>query len=159
MSKTAAKPTTTPPPTPDESEVAREAFVRLMADAETCTGDEAARGHLHVQIEGSDDLIGLPNALRGMLQVALQHLAAGRGVQLLPLERDLTTHQAASVLGVSRPHLVKLLEAGDIPFYRTGTHRKVRLDDVLAYRDRLHAGRETSLDELHDLSRELGLYE
>ena len=69
----------------------------------------------------------------------------------------LSTQQAADLLGVSRPHVVKLLDSGEIPHTKTGKHRRVLLTDVLTYRDRLAARRSDALDELSKLSRDLPL--
>lgn len=97
--------------------------------------------------------------LKGKLFALLDLLERGEPVAILPLEAELTTQQAADLLGVSRPHLVKLLEAGELPFRRVGRHRRVRVQDVLAFRERLREMRHRALDELTREAEELGLYE
>lgn len=149
--------TTTPPPKRVDQQAAREAVARLVADADAL--GNGGDGHLHVTVKGTDDLIDLPPMMRDIIQTVLQHLAAGRGVQIVPLETDLTTNQAASILGVSRPYLIKLLEAGDIPHTKVNRHRRVKLDDLLGYRQSQQVARGRSLDEMHAISDELGLYE
>ena len=74
-----------------------------------------------------------------LLLQALELTAQGHGVRLLAQQADRSTGEAADALGVSRPHLVLLLERGEIPFHRVGSHRRVRYGDVLAYRVRLDA--------------------
>ncbi|WP_312240597.1 helix-turn-helix domain-containing protein [Pantoea sp.] len=69
----------------------------------------------------------------------------------------MTTQEAADMLNVSRPTLIRLLDNGELPFHRTGNRRKIRFTDVLAYRDRLHADRLKVLDELSELDQKLGL--
>jgi excisionase family DNA binding protein len=78
-----------------------------------------------------------------------------------PVDQSLTTQEAANFLGISRPTLVKLLESGEIPFERPGAgrHRRVRLQDVVAYQERKRVQRRTALDELTREAADAGLYD
>lgn len=89
----------------------------------------------------------------------LDHLARGDAVTVAPVHAELTTQQAADLLNVSRPHLIKLLQQDRLPFHMVGNRRKIRLTDVLAYRDRDRAARLAILDELAREAEELGLYD
>jgi excisionase family DNA binding protein len=95
-------------------------------------------------------------ALRLLLEV-LTEIGQGNAVSITPIHAELTTQQAAEVLNVSRPFIVQLLEDGKIPFHRTGSHRRVRYQDVIAYKKRLDAKRRRALVELSAQAQELGM--
>ena len=78
----------------------------------------------------------------------LEALAAGQGVTLIPESAELTTVQAADVLNVSRPFLIKLLDQKVIPHRKVGRHRRIRMEDVMAYKDAIDREREQVLDQL-----------
>ena len=99
--------------------------------------------------------IELPSSAVEALKHVVDALARGKSVTLVPHDKDLTTQEAADMLHVSRPHLIKLLDRREVPFHRVGTHRRIRLEDVLAYRDRRDDARKAALDELARLSEEL----
>ena len=80
------------------------------------------------------------------------------GVNVMPDSAELTTQQAAEFLNVSRPYLIKLLESGQIPFRRVGTHRRIRFRDLRLYKSQDDLKRRQAADELTQLSQELGLY-
>ncbi len=99
-------------------------------------------------------------AFRVLRQVA-QAMRVGKAITVAPIDQLLTTQEAAAFLGISRPTVIKLLEAGEIDFERPGAgrHRRVRLDDVLDYQQRKRAERRSDLDELTREAAEAGLYE
>jgi len=101
-----------------------------------------------------DDMT-LPASLRALVLDLLRLIAKNEPVTIVPSDAEISTQQAAEILGVSRPHLVKLLEEGAIPFRKVGRHRRVRLDDVLAYQKKT---RKEALDKLQELTQEMGLY-
>jgi len=92
--------------------------------------------------------IELPDAAFEALKVIVNALARGQTITVIPHNKELTTQAAADLLHVSRPHLIKLLDAGQLPSHRVGTHRRIRIDDVLAYQGRRDQTRKTALDEL-----------
>jgi excisionase family DNA binding protein len=83
----------------------------------------------------------------------LAELANGNAVKVVPMHAELTTQEAADLLSVSRPHLVKLLEDGALPFHRTGKHRDVRLTDLMRFKE----AREHAMAELARQSQEPGM--
>lgn len=99
-----------------------------------------------------------PGLAEVLVQVA-RALAAGQGVTVVPQQRLLTTQEAADLLNVSRPTLIKRLEAGDLPFELRGRHRRIRLDDLLLYQDSLRFRRAEALKRMQQQSQEDGLYD
>lgn len=90
----------------------------------------------------------LPAGAVALLMDILEAMAAGRGVTLMPENAELTTVQAAEVLNVSRPFLIKLLDEGAIPHRKVGKHRRIRMEDVMAYKAAIDREREVVLDQL-----------
>lgn len=105
------------------------------------------------------DEVEVPGHLYRVLLDAAEVLASGRGISIVPHDELLTTQQAADFLGMSRPTLVKLLEADEIPFSRVGRHRRVRFDDVLAFHERSRAERRARLRRLARDEQRDGLLE
>ena len=84
-------------------------------------------------------------------------MADGNAVTLVPIQAELTTQQAADFLNVSRPYLIRLLEDEQIPFHKTGTHRRIFFRDLLSYKTHIKEKRLQALQELTGLSQELGM--
>jgi excisionase family DNA binding protein len=101
----------------------------------------------------------LPESLYQVLRQVTPLLAQGKGVTLIPQEHYLTTQEAANLLNISRPYLYKLLDQGEIPFTQIGSHRRVKAEDVLSYRQKRDGDRQTALTELITTSQELGFYQ
>jgi excisionase family DNA binding protein len=92
------------------------------------------------------DRVELPAEVYRVLRQVVEALRQGLAVTVAPLTLTLTTQQAADLLGVSRPTVIKLLEEGAIPFERTGTHRRIMLRDLLAYREQRRAQQYAALE-------------
>lgn len=95
-----------------------------------------------------DEPIELPAGAVTLLMDILGAMASGQGVTLIPENAELTTSQAAEILNVSRPYLIKLLESGKIPFRKVGKHRRIRMEDVMNYKQAIDQEREAVLDQL-----------
>ncbi|MFD0898849.1 helix-turn-helix domain-containing protein [Actinomadura sediminis] len=106
---------------------------------------------------GGGEALVLPREAVSLLAYVLTQAAAGRGVSVMPSHAELTTQQAADLLNVSRPYLIGLLEAGTIPFKRVGRHRRVRYDDLIAYKRESEAQSRAAADELAALGQELDI--
>ncbi len=117
---------------------------------------EGASGAPRLVSESGQE-VQLPPAVYRALEEAAEAVAGGSSVTVLPTQHELTSTQAADVLNVSRPHLVGLLNAGEIPFHKVGSHRRVRLDDLLTYRRRRDSGRREALRRLTRDAQDAGM--
>lgn len=103
--------------------------------------------------------LDLPAEIFEVLREVVFAMSQGLAITVAPQHTVLTTSEAAHVLGVSRPTLVRLLEAGEIPYEQPNRHRRVRLADLLAYQDRSRRARAAGLDEMVRGGEDSGLYE
>jgi excisionase family DNA binding protein len=108
-----------------------------------------------LSFEINGETITLPASAVQILQRALSEIAQGHAIAITPLETQLTTQQAADLIGVSRPHLIKQLEEGEIPFSLVGSHRRIALEDVLGFKFKQDRLREQALHELVEQAQEL----
>ncbi len=139
------------PATPNDQdiELAREAGPRLAT--------LAAKGQAVEVRVGKDEPLVLPALSTRLLAEILTLIGEGKGVAVLPLDAELTTQQAADVLNVSRPYLVKLLDEGKLPHRKVGSRRRVLLCDVLSYKKQVADARAKVLDELAAQAQELNM--
>lgn len=100
----------------------------------------------------------LPRSVREILTQVAEALASGRGVAVVPVDRELTTREAADLLGISRPTLIKLLDAEEIGYSRPNSSRRIPLEEVLAYKERRSRKRRELLSEMTADAVELGMY-
>ncbi len=107
--------------------------------------------------KGRRHAVDLPTSAVRLLLDILGELAEGNAVKVVPIHAEVTTQEAADLLNVSRPHLVKLLEGGELSFHRTGKHRRIRFADLLAYKARRDARSEAALAVLAKEAQELGM--
>ncbi len=129
---------------PDEESVvlaraSAEELSRLLSNMPS-----AARAHVRLD---DTDLV-LPRDALALLRDVLVEMAQGNAITIVPTHAELTTQEAANLLNVSRPYLVALLENGTIPFRKTGTHRRIRFHELMAYRERQEHQSNAALDEL-----------
>ena len=141
-------------PSAADVELARESGRRLAAQLST------ANGTMELSITDSGcmgDAVAIPTSAIRLLVTILTEMASGNAVRLIPHQAELTTQEAAELLNVSRPYLIRLLNENRIPFHRVGTHRRVLFKDVMAYKNEHRRARKRTLDRLSALDQELGL--
>ncbi|MGN6480761.1 helix-turn-helix domain-containing protein [Luteibacter sp.] len=102
-------------------------------------------------------LVELPTSALRLLVDILAELADGNAVKVVPVHAELTTQEAADLLNVSRPHMVKLLEDGALAFHRTGKHRRVRFADLMRYKETRERASEDAMSELARQAQDLGM--
>ena len=112
-----------------------------------------------LQLIGPDGVAeDIPLEIYAVLREVFQHLKDGQAISLIPADTLLTTQQAAEILNISRPYLYRLLDADEIPFVRVGTHRKLRLADVEALRERRRTESRKALNAIASLNQECDDY-
>ena len=99
--------------------------------------------------------VELPRSAMTALLAISRALAQGQALRVVPVGAELTTQDAADLLGVSRPHLIKLIDQGALPHHMVGTHRRLMSDDVLAYRDERDRTRRVNVRRAQLLAAEL----
>jgi len=141
-------------PTVHEAEIAKASSLLLSryVERQSCF-------KLQIGDEGEKELIELPEKAVVLLADILSAMARGQSVTLMPENKELSTVQGADILNVSRPYFIKLLEEGKIPHHKVGTHRRVQLRDVLAYKKEIDTEREKILDTLVEEAQSQGDYE
>lgn len=105
--------------------------------------------------ENNAHAVNLPTSALRLLLDILGELALGNAVKIVPIHAELTTQEAADLLNVSRPHLVKLLETGELPFHKTGRHRRVLFSDLMPFKQRRDKTSQEAMDALAQQAQEL----
>lgn len=113
--------------------------------------------NLNVRIADTDEQIELPAVAVRLLIDLLSEMAEGNAVTLIPIHAELTTQQAADLLGISRPFLIKQLEDEVIPYRRVGTHRRVLFSDLMKYKREIDSKRSDALEELAEQAQDLDM--
>lgn len=144
-------------PTLQDQQIARESlpfFTKVIAQKESVGVD------IHIQDgprRANSFSVTIPAKALHLLAVILSGMAEGKAISLIPSDSEVSTQQAATILNVSRPHVVKLLESGAIPYKKVGSHRRVLLADLISYTNRQKEIRTEQLQFLTQQAQELNL--
>lgn len=110
---------------------------------------------VNLRVQETDELVVIPKKALDLLFFIIENMSEGKSISLIPSESELSTQQAADMLNVSRPHLVKLLENKVIPFKKVGSHRRVLLKDIAVYQNNLAEERDKQLAFLAKQAQDL----
>jgi excisionase family DNA binding protein len=139
------------PPSDADVRLARECSERLRG---VLQADHPLR---FTALDAHGVTVEIPAPAAELLLRVLNQMAEGNAVTLVPIHAELTTQQAADMLGVSRPFVVKEIEAKRLPARKVGAHRRILFGDLMGYKQRADAGRQQALAELAALDEEVGL--
>lgn len=107
--------------------------------------------------DANGETITIPQPTLRLIIDLLTEISKGNAVTLMPVHMELTTQEAANILHCSRPHLIKLLNQGEIDFEKIGTHRRIKCQDLIEYKAKRKQKEQEAAKELTALSQELGL--
>lgn len=142
-------------PSREDQKLAKES-VRILS---TFHKQNKAKGSL-VQLFMEDKTnvkVVIPRSVYQLMETILEFMSQGKAISIFPAETELTTQQAAEILNVSRPHIVKLLESGEIPFIKVGAHRRIRLQDLQSYRQKLQKKQQSAMEKLAKQAQDLNM--
>jgi excisionase family DNA binding protein len=141
---------------PLESVMAQEPEKSSIKHLESILQLEGAQPKL-VGVDGQE--IPIPESVYQILHQAVHALALGKVISVVIQDRELTTQKAADILKVSRPYLIKLLDQGEIPCIRVGTHRRVRFDDLMKYKEERDTKRREGIKQFTQFLEAEGFYD
>ena len=141
-------------PSKEEQKAAMESY-----DALTSMLDQLKSESPEIEIEETKEKIRIPLIALKLLVRILKETGQGRPVSIVPVATEITTQAAAELLGCSRPHLVKLLETGEINFTKVGKHRRIKFEDVIEYKKKLKEKQKQLLIEIMKSDEESSLYD
>lgn len=141
-------------PTEHEATLAKESSRILSLHVSSKSEDKSI---CVVDQNGQQEQVVIPSSAYKLLLEILSEMSLGNAVNVTPVHAVLTTQEAADMLNVSRPFFIKLIEKGEIPFHKTGAHRRVKYCDVLDYKSKIDSQRTNSLAELAAEAQELNM--
>lgn len=147
-------------PTAADTELAKNSSHELskLLSRQQDVGKPFSNFELCIQaVNEPEELVTIPASVLPLLTDILTQMALGNAVTLIPIYAELTTQQAADMLNVSHPFLIGLIDDGKIPYHKVGTHQRIRLEDLIAYKQEIDQQRLQSLEELAREAQELDM--
>jgi len=141
-------------PSKHDQKVAGESYSALASVIEQIHSEQP-----EIEIEETSEKIKIPLSALKLLGDILKAMGQGKLISIVPVATEMTTQAAAEFLGCSRPHLVKLLEEGRIPFTKVGKHRRIRFDDIIQYKNKMKEQQKQNIIDIMNFDEEKGLYD
>ena len=141
-------------PTTQEQLAAKESYESLVSSIGLLQNNLA-----EIEISETGKRIRIPVSVLRLLVQILKEISQGNPVTVVPEATEITTQAASEVLGCSRPHVVRLLEEGKIPYSKVGKHRRIRYDDLMSFKKKMKVSQKKKLQDLMKLDEESGLYD
>ncbi len=131
----------------------------LSYDTLVSTLNELKDQNPEIEIEETQQRIRVPLSALKLLAQILKETSQGKPVSIVPVATEVTTQAAAEILGCSRPHVVKLLDTGQIKFTKVGKHRRIKYEDVISYKKKMKDKQERLINQIMDTDENSGLYD
>jgi excisionase family DNA binding protein len=141
--------------TKEEQRVAKRSIM-LLRKASTRLSKKRS-SIVRIKLQEEAEFLEIPPKALSLLHDIVSLMADGKSITLIPSDSEVSTQEAAELLNVSRPHIVKLLERGEIPYKKVGSHRRILLKDLMRYDDKVKKKRAKQLDFLTKQSQALDL--
>ena len=141
-------------PSKDEQKLALESYDTLASVIEQLKSENP-----EIEIEETEERIKIPLSALKFLGDILKTMSQGKPFSLVSVATEVTTQKAAEIIGCSRPHLVKLLEEGEIEYTKVGKHRRVKFEDVMRYKRRMKKIQKQNIIDIMKSDEELGIYD
>lgn len=141
-------------PTKEEQKTALQSYDALVSSIKNITTLNP-----EIEIEETKERIKIPISALKFLAKILEEIGKGNPISIVPIATEVTTQATAEILGCSRPHVVKLLEEGELPYSKVGKHRRVRYEDVMRFKNEMKKKQKQNIQKLMELDEESGIYD
>lgn len=141
-------------PTKEEQQAALQSYEALISAL-----DNVNEPNPEIEIEETRKRVRIPLSALKLLAKILKETGQGKLVSIVPVATEVTTQAAAEMLGCSRPHIVKLLETGQIKFTKVGRHRRIKYEDIVSYKQQMKEEQERLIGQIMIADEKEGLYD